>query len=136
MTAAPSRPTREVPTSGASAWRTCAAKRGEPPRISIRLIAKRDVSRASAYAPSPSVRIPRPSASDRREGASRTSDARSCNLGSLTRPGSARGSARVADRGQRPFAGTSRCSPPERSLLQLGQLDGAEQLDLVLAKDA
>ena len=79
--------------------------------------------------------MPRPTASDRRVGAARTSQARGCSRGQLTRHGSVTASARATDRGKRAFAATVRSSSPERPLLQVGQRELAEKLDLVLEPD-
>src|SRR5437016_8542630 len=68
---------------------------------------------------------PTPTRSDRRDGAKRAM--RSSATGESRRSRESAGTA---------FAGTSRTSPLPAKLLQLGQRDVAEELDLVLEHDA
>src|SRR5437763_13734942 len=82
--------------------------------------------------------MPRPTPTDRRVGASRARQARgcSCSRGRDTRQRNAAISAIAWDRAARALAGTLRCSAPELPLLQPGQRELAEKLDLVLELDA
>src|SRR5579884_2765289 len=85
--------------------------------------------------------MPKPSARDRRVGAICASRSRSRSSGRLGRRPGASASTRAMerarlDRAKRGRAGIFRSSAPARALLQLGELEPTEKLDLVLEPDA
>src|SRR5256885_3119913 len=84
------------------------------------------------YAKRANATMPSPRASERRVGTNRTSHARGCSSGRRIRQGRTTASTRATDRLKRALAGTHRNSAPGRPLLQAGQFELSQKLDLVL----
>src|SRR5256714_5495932 len=84
------------------------------------------------YAKGANATMPSPRASERRVGTNRTSHARGCSSGRRIRQGRTTASTRATDRLKRALAGTHRNSAPGRPLLQAGQFELSQKLDLVL----
>src|SRR5579884_2977859 len=116
---------RLVPTTSESAARTCARRTGVPPRTSIVLTAKTDVSRAPTYARTASTTRASPTATERRDGAISPSS------GSETRAGRAATRTVVLRR-----AATALPSPRARLPLQRRQLERSQEPNLVLELDS
>ena len=135
----PSSASRLVPSSGASARRTCCLTSGEPPAISICPTANIDVWRAAAYAPTARAASARPTRSERPEGRKRAGRRRRGRRRRQRRQRRARRGGRPAvDRRWRshPPRFAARGAAPTSQPPSGGSSSAPEELDLVPQLDA